>query len=80
VSWLKTEVPLWQVMILLTVYVLYKELVKLALKYLVKYLIRRRRSDILANKSGDGRGEARGERVEDHRPAEGLDHEGVARG
>lgn len=35
-SWLSTPIPIYQLLILLTVYVLYKELLKILLKALIK--------------------------------------------
>jgi uncharacterized protein (DUF608 family) len=39
-TWLTTPIPIYQLLILLTVYVLYKELIKLTLKALLKRIRR----------------------------------------
>lgn len=41
-SWLHTSIPLYQFLVLLTVYVLYKEFVKLCLKSVVRAIKQRR--------------------------------------
>lgn len=43
-SWLSTPIPLYQLLVLITIYVIYKELVKIGLKSLVKLLQRRKKN------------------------------------
>lgn len=44
-SWLTTPIPIYQLLILLTIYVLYKEFVKIALKAFIRYLKSRRQNN-----------------------------------